>query len=120
MLSRAPHTISSDDISSAVTNGVEIHLVDYFDFKQNYVHDQFLGPILQALKGVLAADEVSRRQINWFYLCSKDEGLLRYENKLCFHEGKSPEYYIWHMILALEVISDTQKQCLVGKFLLAA
>jgi hypothetical protein len=50
VLSRAPHT--PEDISSAVINEVEIPVVDYSDFKRNYGHDQFLGPILQALHGV--------------------------------------------------------------------
>jgi RNase H-like domain found in reverse transcriptase len=42
VLSRAPHTISTEDISSAVINDVEIPVVDYSDFKRNYEHDQFL------------------------------------------------------------------------------
>jgi hypothetical protein len=84
VLSRAPHTISSEDISSAVINGVEIPVVDFSDFSGNYEHDQFLGPILQALQGVLPADDISRRQVNRLLpMFTADEGLLRYENKLC-------------------------------------
>jgi Integrase zinc binding domain len=71
-------------MSSAVINDVEIPVVDYLDFKRNYEHDQFLGPILQALYDVVPADDISRRQVNQLLpMFTEDEGLLRYENKLC-------------------------------------
>jgi hypothetical protein len=106
----APHTISSDDISSAVMNDVEIpwqiiHISCRTMYMVNFMVQFFRHYMVFYQRMTFQEDKL----IGCF-LCSPEmKGFSDIRTSYAFHDGAFQWNYLWQMIPALEVILDTQK-----------